>query len=81
MGRKAGEDAGATYCHSQGGNQIFEYSKSHSLISAGLCLDTNGAHGVVKMNTCNKSNKNQKWDYDNIVSSKLALNLLTKLAT
>lgn len=66
MGRKSGEDAGATYCHSQGGNQIFEYSKSHNLISAGLCLDTNGAHGVVKMNTCNKNSKNQKWDYDNV---------------
>jgi hypothetical protein len=50
-----------------GGNQIFEYSKSHNLIAGLLCLDTNGSPGVVKMNNCNKNLKSQQWDYDNIV--------------
>jgi polypeptide N-acetylgalactosaminyltransferase len=68
MGRKAGEDAGATFCHGQGGNQIFEFSKSNNLITGLLCLDTMGAPGVVKMSNCNKGAKSQQWDYDNMVS-------------
>ena len=66
MGRKDGQDAGATFCHGQGGNQIFEYSKTHQLATGALCLDTNGSPGVVKMNTCNKGSKSQQWDYDNM---------------
>ena len=47
-----------------GGNQIFEYSKSHTLIGGGNCLDTNGVNGVVKLKACEKSARNQQWDYD-----------------
>lgn len=68
MGRKANEDAGATFCHGQGGNQIFEYSKANQLVTGLLCLDTNGSVGVVKMNNCNRASRSQQWDYDNMVS-------------
>lgn len=50
---------------STGGNQIFEYSKSHEIKAGGLCLDSNGADGVVKLSNCNSNSRSQKWDYDN----------------
>lgn len=67
MGRKDNEDAGASFCHGQGGNQLFEYSKAHHIAMGVLCLDTNGSNGVVKLKTCNKGARHQQWDYDNIV--------------
>jgi len=66
MGRKENEDAGASFCHGQGGNQLFEYSKAHHIAMGTLCLDTNGSNGVVKLKTCNKQARHQQWDYDNI---------------
>jgi polypeptide N-acetylgalactosaminyltransferase len=67
MGRKENEDAGASFCHGQGGNQLFEYSKVHHIAMGTLCLDTNGSNGVVKLKTCNKGARHQQWDYDNAV--------------
>ena len=47
-----------------GGNQIFEYSKTHNLIGGGVCLDTEGVSGVVKLKNCERTARNQQWDYD-----------------
>ncbi len=68
MGHKEDEDAGASFCHGQGGNQLFEYSKSHQIVMGTLCLDTKDAHGVVKLVKCKPDLRSQKWDYDNFVS-------------
>jgi len=65
MGHKEGEDAGATFCHGQGGNQLFEYSKLHHIAMGSVCLDTNGSHGAVKLNKCKADSRSQQWDYDN----------------
>lgn len=67
MGRKVGEDAGASFCHGQGGNQVFEYSKQHQLAISNICLDTNGSPGSVKLTYCTPGVRSQQWDYDNHV--------------
>jgi len=66
MGKKEGETAGATYCHGQGGNQLFEYSKLHQLRMGTLCLDTRASPGTVMMKPCVDNTRSQQWDYDNI---------------
>lgn len=66
LGHKENEDAGASYCHGQGGNQLIEYSKAHEIRSGSLCLDTNGLPGVVKLRNCQPNHRSQQWDYDNI---------------
>ncbi|RNA33882.1 polypeptide N-acetylgalactosaminyltransferase 13 isoform X1 [Brachionus plicatilis] len=65
MNRKSGGECGATACHGQGGNQIFEYSKAHNLVSAGLCLDSAMSAKPVKLSNCQAGSKSQQWDYDN----------------
>lgn len=67
LNRKSGEEVGSSYCHGQGGNQVFEYSKNHNLVSGNLCLDSSGSHGPVKLSSCHHTSKNQQWDYDNLV--------------
>lgn len=66
MGRKDGEDVGASYCHHQGGNQLFEYSKSHQIRMGELCLDTSGSAGSIKFHKCRKNNRDQQFDYNNL---------------
>jgi polypeptide N-acetylgalactosaminyltransferase len=65
MGRKSGEDAGASYCHGHGGNQVFEYSKQHQLAASNICLDSNGLLGSVGLRHCIPGSRSQQWDYDN----------------
>ena len=67
MGRKMNEDAGASMCHGQGGNQLFEFSKSHQIKVGTQCLDTKGNPGAVKIVDCNLNTRSQQWDYDNMV--------------
>jgi hypothetical protein len=50
-----------------GGNQIFEYSKTHNLVAGNICLDSVGSAGVVKMKTCNRNKKSQQWEFDHSV--------------
>lgn len=69
LGRKEGEDCGASFCHGKGGNQLFQYSKTNNIKFGNLCLDTNGMPGVVKMNTCKKGTLSQQWDYDSEVAN------------
>lgn len=64
FGRKSGEDVSASFCHEKGGNQLFEFSKHHNIITGTLCLDSTGGPGVVKLNTCKKDTLSQQWDYD-----------------
>ncbi|CAF0907401.1 unnamed protein product, partial [Brachionus calyciflorus] len=68
MNRKNGDESGATLCHGQGGNQIYEYSKGHNLVSGKLCLDSSVSHKPVKFNNCNSGSKSQQWDYDNLTN-------------
>ena len=75
MNRKSGGESAATYCHGQGGNQIYEYSKQHSLVAGNLCLDSNMSNKPVKLSSCNAGSKSQQWDYDN--HSQLFRNRLT----
>jgi len=67
MGHKEGESAGASYCHGQGGNQLFEFSKKHELRMGVHCLATNGSPGTVKLELCKPNQKSMEWDYDNLV--------------
>lgn len=66
LGHKENENAGASFCHGQGGNQLFEYSKKHQLRSGELCLDTKGTPGAVKLTLCKPEIHSQQWDYENI---------------
>jgi hypothetical protein len=34
------------------------------LIGGGVCLDTEGVSGVVKLKNCERTARNQQWDYD-----------------
>ncbi|CAF1022393.1 unnamed protein product [Brachionus calyciflorus] len=62
--RKNGEDCGASSCHGKGGNQLIEYSSKQNLLAMGLCLDSQGIPGVVKLNNCKDESLSQIWDYD-----------------
>jgi len=67
LGHKENEDAGASFCHGQGGNQLFEYSKNHEIRMGHLCLDTQGNPGSVKLKACSgNNNRAQQWDFDNM---------------
>lgn len=65
MGRKANEDVGASHCHGQGGNQVFEYSKDHKLKVGNICADASAAAGSVRFSHCVQGTRSQQWDYDN----------------
>lgn len=66
LGRKSGEDVGASECHGQGGNQLFEFSKNNQLKNRGNCLDTKGKPGAVRIENCEESQLSQKWEYDDV---------------
>ena len=64
MGRKSGEKTGFVHCHSQGGNQIFSYTKKKALQTDDVCLDVSAMGGPVKLFQCHGLGGNQKWEYD-----------------
>ncbi|XP_076095035.1 polypeptide N-acetylgalactosaminyltransferase 13-like isoform X3 [Mytilus galloprovincialis] len=64
MGRKSGEKTGLVHCHSQGGNQIFSYTKKKALQTDDVCLDVSAIGGPVKLFQCHGLGGNQKWEYD-----------------
>jgi hypothetical protein len=68
MGHKPNADAGASFCHGSGGNQVFEYSKQHQIATSNICLDTNGVLGAVTLRYCLPGERSQQWDYDNKVT-------------
>jgi polypeptide N-acetylgalactosaminyltransferase len=77
MGRKANDEAGASFCHGQGGNQIYEYSQLHQLKNGDKCLQSHGGSpGLVKYQNCNKKERNQQWDYDNMVRIEFSSNFV-----
>lgn len=64
MGHKVNENAGASFCHGQGGNQVFEYSRKHQLAQSDLCLDGNENFGPIKIRNCDTRITSQLWDYN-----------------
>ncbi len=79
MGHKEGEVAGASFCHGQGGNQLFEFSKNHELRMGINCLVTNGSPGTVKLDLCKPNKKSMEWDYDNLVRFDSSLLIYNKI--
>jgi polypeptide N-acetylgalactosaminyltransferase len=67
LGHKVNEIVGASYCHGQGGNQIFEYSKKHQLAQFDNCLNAADDFGPVKLQTCDSKQTSQLWDIENKV--------------
>ena len=69
LSRGTNKDVGASFCHLQGGNQVFQYTKTRLLKKGALCLDSRARQGSVKMPKCDPTlPRSQQWDYDNVVS-------------
>jgi len=64
LGRKSGENAGMSYCHNLGGNQVFAYTKRHQIMSDDNCLDAAVVSGPIKLVRCHGMGGNQMWYYN-----------------
>ena len=73
MSRGRNERVGATTCHQQGGNQIFQYTKSGEIRKTELCLNGPDLDEPILMVKCDTSQPSplpppsQIWDYDSNV--------------
>lgn len=56
-------------CHHQGGNQVFMITEAGEIREKKFCLDATVPGKPVKMLTCHGEGGNQKWTYDENVSS------------
>jgi len=81
MGRKGGEEVGASYCHGLGGNQVFAYTKRQQVMSDDNCLDAAGADGPVKLVRCHGMGGNQAWVFNKMDNSLRHVNTARCLST
>lgn len=63
MGRSNGQQPALEYCHGQGGNQVFTYTKAAQIMSDENCLDLSSHDGPVKLVRCHGMGGNQAWEF------------------